>query len=117
MNRRSFIRGTALITAGLSLGEKAALARLRAASPNKLPKWKGFNVLDFFSPDPMPARRPTTEEHFGWMKDWGFDFIRVPIAYPHYLKFDRSRNITPEEVYDIDQEKIEEIAATGRDGP
>jgi endoglucanase len=111
MNRRSFIKGTAVLTAGLSLAEKAALAGLRTGSPNKLPKWKGFNVLDFFSPDATPARRPTTEEHFGWMKDWGFDFIRVPIAYPHYLKFDRSRNITPEEVYHIDQEKIEEIAA------
>jgi endoglucanase len=112
MNRRSFIKRTGFITAGLSLAEKAAMAAvLRSGSPNKLPKWKGFNVLDFFSPDPAPARRPTTEEHFGWMKDWGFDFIRVPIAYPHYLTFDRSRNITPEEVYHIDEEKVEEIGA------
>jgi endoglucanase len=112
MNRRSFIKRTGFITVGLSLAENAVLADVfRSGSPNKLPKWKGFNVLDFFSPDPAPARRPTTEEHFGWMRDWGFDFIRVPIAYPHYLKFDRSRNITPEEVYHIDEEKLEEIGA------
>jgi aryl-phospho-beta-D-glucosidase BglC (GH1 family) len=43
------------------------------------------------------------------MSDWGFNFVRVPIAYPHYLTFDRTRNITPEEVYHIDDEAIERI--------
>jgi endoglucanase len=119
VHRRSFIKTTGLITAGLSLAEKAVLAAalqpvsLQAASlqsaVNRLPKWKGFNLLDFYSPNPAPASRPTTEEHFKWMQDWGFDFIRIPIAYPHYLQFDRSRNITPEEVYHTDENKMEEI--------
>jgi endoglucanase len=109
MQRRSFIRTTGLITIGLSLAEKAALASLRPAYVNKLPKWKGFNLLDFFSPDPRPTLRPSTEDHFKWMEDWGFDFIRLPIAYPYYLQFDRSRNILPEEVYHIDEQKVAEI--------
>jgi len=92
---------------GLSLAEVAAASAM--VPVNKLPKWKGFNVLDFYIPDPTPSRRPTTEEHFKWMRDWGFDFIRIPIAYPHYLKFDRSRNITPEEVYAVDKQQVEEI--------
>jgi hypothetical protein len=90
MQRRTFIRNTGLITLGLSLAEKAALATARPAA-NKLPRWKGFNLLDFYSPDPTPAARPTTDQHFRWMRDWGFDFVRIPIAYPHYLKFDRDR--------------------------
>ncbi|MDP4148181.1 MAG: cellulase family glycosylhydrolase [Bacteroidota bacterium] len=110
MHRRVFIKRTGLITVGLSLAETAVLARPATVS-NKLPKWKGFNVLDFFSPDPAPSRRPTTREHFAWMRDWGFDFIRIPIAYPHYLKFDRSRDINPDEVYQVDESRIEEIAA------
>lgn len=108
MQRRTFIRNTGLITVGLSLAEKAALAAARPAV-NKLPRWRGFNLLDFYSPNPAPASKPTTEEHFKWMQDWGFDFVRLPIAYPHYLQFDRSRDITPEEVYHTDPQKLEEI--------
>jgi hypothetical protein len=43
------------------------------------------------------------------MRDWGFDFVRIPIAYPYYLHFDRSRDITPDEVDQIDEKKVEEI--------
>ena len=120
MQRRTFIRTTGLITLGLSLAEKAALAAAAlapAAAPasaghpaaNKLPRWKGFNLLDFYSPDPAASSHPTTDEHFQWMRDWGFDFVRIPIAYPHYLKFDRTKDITAEEVYQTDPQKLEEI--------
>ena len=44
-----------------------------------------------------------------WMADWGFDFVRIPMAYPRYVKFDRSRNITPEEIYDIDRREVDKI--------
>jgi aryl-phospho-beta-D-glucosidase BglC (GH1 family) len=43
------------------------------------------------------------------MADWGFNFIRLPIAYPYYLNFDRSKKITPEEVYKIDEAKVDRI--------
>lgn len=76
---------------------------------NKLPRWKGFNLLDFFSPDPAHSRKATSEEQFKWMHDWGFDFVRVPMAYPAYLRFDRSRNITPDEVYQIDERAVDRI--------
>jgi hypothetical protein len=44
-----------------------------------------------------------------WMADWGFDFVRIPMAYPSYVKFDRSRNITPDEVYEIDGNEVDKI--------
>lgn len=112
MERRSFIKHTGLLAAGWSLTSNAAMAALRPQAPvaGKLPKWKGFNLLDFFSPAPAGSTtRKTTEEHFRWMRDWGFDFVRIPIAYPSYLKFDRSRNITPDEVYQVDEQAIEQI--------
>jgi aryl-phospho-beta-D-glucosidase BglC (GH1 family) len=76
---------------------------------NKLPRWKGFNVLDFFSPNPSLSRTPTTEDHFRWMRDWGFDFVRIPVAYPYYLDIDRSRHISPDDVYKINEEAVEKI--------
>ena len=66
---------------------------------NKLPQWKGFNLVDFNTPDPSVNRKYTTEEQLKFMADWGFNFVRLPISYPYYLHFDRSKNITPQEVY------------------
>ena len=98
---------TGLLAAGLSVAGATKVSARPAGNP--LPKWKGFNLLDFFSPDPKPTAYPAKEEHFMWMRDWGFDFIRIPIAYPYYLRFDRSRDIRPNEVYQVDEQKLAEI--------
>lgn len=108
MKRRTFLKNAGLATAGLALSEITAVAAWQPAQ-NKLPKWKGFNLLDFFSPDPKPTSKPTTEDHFRWMRDWGFDFVRIPIAYPYYLNIDRSKNINPEDVYKINPEAVDQI--------
>ena len=108
MERRKFIQTSATIALGLSLAEKATLAASRRLA-NSLPKWKGFNLLDFYAPDQKKWYKPTSAEQFKWMQDWGFNFIRIPIAYPYYLNFDRSRDILPEEVYHTDPQKLEEI--------
>jgi len=112
MNRRIFVRNTALVAA-VSMVEASYGTLL--ASPTggsrkgALPEWRGFNLIDFNTPNPRPDRRYTTEEHLKWMSDWGFDFVRLPVAYPYYLNFDRSRNITPDEVYKIDEAAVNKI--------
>jgi len=114
MHRRTFIKNTGFLTTAAALAP-AAFSFGQTAINNKLPKWKGFNLLDFFSPNAIGDKTKTTEEHFKWMADWGFDFVRLPMAYPSYLKFDRTRNITPDEVYQIDEsaaDKIENLVLT-----
>ena len=106
MQRRSFIKNTALLTAGFGVNK---LPVLNPLPKNKLPKWKGFNLLDFFSPDPAKTRRFTKEEEIKWMQDWGFNFVRLPIAYPYYLDIDRTKNLSPEDVYKIDERAVEKI--------
>lgn len=109
MKRRTFIRSTGLTAAALSLtGAKVLSSPLRSAV-NKLPKWKGFNLTDFFSPKPLPDKLFTTEDHFKWMQGWGFDFVRLPIAYPCYLEFDRTQDILPEQVYNINQKAVDQV--------
>jgi endoglucanase len=108
MRRRSFIKNASVLASGLTLLSEVTVAA-RTVRANPLPKWKGFNVLDFFSPSPARSPRPTTEDHLLWMRDWGFDFVRIPMAYPHYLDFDRSRDIQPDEVYKIDEPKVQEV--------
>ena len=108
MLRRTFIKNTALATAAVSLGSSAF------ASPknkNKLPYWKGFNLTDFNTTNPSNQRKVTKEDHLKWMYDWGFNFVRLPIAYPFYLNFDRTKNITPEQVYQIDNAAVDRIDA------
>ena len=108
MLRRTFIKNTALASAAVTLGSSAfALPK----NKNKLPYWKGFNLTDFNTTNPTSQRRSTKEEHFKWMRDWGFNFVRLPIAYPFYLNFDRTKNITPEQVYQIDNAAVDRIDA------
>ena len=110
LNRRTFVKRSAMATAGAILTHP--LTGLEQPKKAHLPKWKGFNFQDFYSPDPARnARRSTPEEHFKWMSDWGFDFVRLPMSYPGYLNFDRSKPITPDEVRQIDEEQVEKIEA------
>ncbi len=108
MQRRTFIKNSGLVAAGLSIST-SALALPEVKQVNKLPKWKGFNLVDFFSPNPKSEKLITTEDHLKWMQDWGFDFVRLPMAYPYYLQIDRTKNITPEDVYHINEKAVDRI--------
>ena len=106
MQRRAFVKNTGLAIAGIGLGTQHLFANEQKKS---LPQWKGFNLTDFNTPDPARRYRNTTEEQLKWMSDWGFDFVRLPVSYPFYVKFDRSKNITPDEVYQIEESAVEKI--------
>lgn len=107
--RRDFLKTTGIITTGIALTGSSIMPSFTPVKKNKLPKWKGFNLLDFFSPNPANSRKATTEENLKWMADWGFDFVRIPMAYPYYLNIDHNKNITPEEVYNIDEKMVDKI--------
>lgn len=116
MKRRQFLKttavGTALLVVNPSLNAFETVDDKK--STNNLPRWRGFNILDFFSPQRYianPARFAATEQDFKWMADWGFDFVRIPMAYPSYLKYDPAsgRDITPEETVGFREEAINAI--------
>ena len=110
-NRRAFIKKSALAGTGLALVRNNPLRGLTLPIKNSLPRWKGFNLPDFFSPAPPrnPSNSKTTEDDLKWMADWGFDFVRIPMAYPRYLKFDRSKDISKEEVCNFDPDILGEV--------
>jgi endoglucanase len=109
MDRRTFIKSAAVTAGAVSVAGN--LSALAPVAENKLPYWRGFNLLDFFSPDPADKRPRTQAEYFKWMQDWGFDFVRIPIAYPRYLDIDRSRDIRPDDVYKISSHGVDQIDA------
>lgn len=112
MKRRLFLKQASLAGAGVQLLPAYLQNSLRKEKTNKLQEWKGFNLLDFFSPDPARNQQVSTNEHFSWMRDWGFDFVRIPVAYPWYLNIDRTRDINADETYKIDEQQIEKIEKT-----
>lgn len=114
LNRRTFLKKSSILaTSSIVVGNTLMatpnhLAQSKKAV-NTLPKWKGFNLLDFFSANPANARQATPEAYFKWMADWGFDFVRIPMAYPSYLKFDRSKDIDIKKVRKIDRKQTDRI--------
>src|SRR5690606_4003378 len=98
MKRRNFIKTTGMAAAGTSLAGTAAAGCISGSTKNKLPRWRGFNLLDYFSPRGGGRRSATTDDDLKWMADWGFDFVRLPMAYPRYVEFDPSKDITPDDV-------------------
>lgn len=107
-SRRVFLKKTAVVSAGLAASPLAFKSLGQNQIENSLPYWRGFNLLDFFSPE-MEKGRKNPPEFLAWMADWGFNFVRIPISYPAYLNFDRSRPIHASEVLNFDESKIEQI--------
>jgi len=112
IDRRIFIKNTALITTAISLSGNIAIgSSLLPNVKNSIPRWRGFNLLDYFSPysGKWETKAKTTKEDLKWMVDWGFDFVRLPMAYPRYINFDPKKNITPEDVLNINENSVDQI--------
>ncbi len=111
-NRRKFIKTTGFITAATAIAGNFAFGSSNPASvKNTLPRWRGFNLLDYFSPFPSKGNdsSKSTNDDFKWMVDWGFDFVRLPMAYPRYINFDPNKNVTPADVLNINEKEVDRI--------
>jgi endoglucanase len=80
-----------------------------SASPVRTtnPAWYGFNLLEYFSTDPdwmkyFPYKDDGLflEDDFRWIRDWGFNWVRLPMDYRFW---------TGPDLFTIDQKKIEPI--------
>src|SRR5437660_6102892 len=83
MNRRQFLQGAAASAAVVALPARllgAADDQSARAEPTvaKLPRWRGFNLLEWFDGN---NRKPFKEEDFALIKELGFDFVRLPLSY------------------------------------
>ncbi|SHG01323.1 Aryl-phospho-beta-D-glucosidase BglC, GH1 family [Mariniphaga anaerophila] len=109
MKRRNFIRTTGVAAAGTGLAGSITAGNFLGSTKNKLPRWKGFNLLDYFSPFKGVPNYVTTDDDLKWMADWGFDFVRLPMAYPRYVKHTPFKNITPDNVLNFDENELDKI--------
>src|SRR5437762_1785248 len=113
LSRRDFIKSGIVSAATIKIAGATSLSFAEGSASNPLPRWKGFNLLDYFLPKPFPGHR-TTDDDLKWIADWGFDFVRLPMAYPRYVDFDTSKDITPADVYKINEQEVDRIEALVR---
>ncbi len=111
INRRIFIRNTAIAATATTFASNMAFGSILTPSvKNALPRWRGFNLLDYFGAFPSKGSgSKSNQDDFKWMVDWGFDFVRLPMAYPRYINFDRQKDVTPSDILNINDKVVDEI--------
>jgi endoglucanase len=86
MNRRQFLRGAAAAVTAAAAGlpsfplfaQQPEQPALPDATVAKLPRWRGFNLLEWFF---AQGHRPFAEKDFELIAELGFDFVRLPLSY------------------------------------
>jgi len=101
MKRREFLQSTALgaaaLLSGLPLVAAAPAEQLPLAK--KLPRWRGFNLLEKFN----GANQPFLESDFESIHELGFDFVRLPMDYRMWTATDDPYRLNQGVLKEIDQ--------------
>lgn len=78
-----------------------------------LPRWRGFNLLNFFQAFSRGDRSDgmVREDDLRWIRDWGFDFVRLPMDYWLWIDSDwrQSRTLRPDDVYSFRESTLEKV--------
>ena len=97
MNRRTFLKqiGCA-VTVAASASLVSGAAELKSPTAGKLPRWRGFNLLEKFVAR-EEGNPPFLQSDFEWMAEWGFNFARLPLSYHCWSEPDPQRWIKMDE--------------------
>ena len=74
--------------------------RMEKPSPSKLPRWRGFNLLEKFNAD---HNAPFRDSDFAQMAEWGFDFARLPLSYHCWSSPGDWKTLKEQPLREIDQ--------------
>jgi hypothetical protein len=74
---------------------------LPEATPRKLPRWRGFNLLNKFGLE--WSNRPFEEKDFEWIAELGFNFVRLPLDYRIWTETDNPYRLKEAELREIDR--------------
>jgi endoglucanase len=123
ITRRSFLKSAATLAsatifpfgfAGTAFSKQNTSAVKPGSSkpeaPAKNPKWYGFNLLEYFSTDsdwmkyfPYKNDGIFLEDDFRWIRDWGFNWVRLPMDYRFWTDSQDLFKIHEEKVVPIDR--------------
>lgn len=71
-----------------------------------LPRWRGFNLLEMFT---VKSDGNFREDDFRWMRDWGFNFARIPACYTLWIEDD-----DPYKLHEPMLEKVDRVVRLGQ---
>src|SRR5271167_999848 len=115
LTRRSLIKSVATIASCSILPTSLASAVFSELKPSesqptvpaKNPRWYGFNLLEYFSTDadwmkyfPYKNDGMFLEDDFRWIRDWGFNWVRLPMDYRFW---------TAPDLFSINEKQVEPI--------
>jgi endoglucanase len=113
-NRRSFLKNAGMLGLATSLlprlSKESYAEIMKTSLNNPLPRWRGFNLQYIYTMD--RGIHAPQEDHFKWIADWGFDFVRMPMTYRAWLKYKPNQGDRPlkvDDVYNIDESTLELI--------
>ena len=91
----------ACIGATASAEELSTQHQWLPATPEKLPRWRGFNLLEKFHAS--GGRKPFLEEDFRLISKLGFNFVRLPMDYRFWIKDGNWEEFDEATLKEIDQ--------------
>src|SRR5215471_17377412 len=104
MDRRVFLKNTAILSTMAAGGTPGLLGAEEDISARRIPRWRGFNLQGRFYLPNHPYSGPAFDEFdFATMKEWGFDFARLPLSYWAWGSRDDWSVIREEPLKEIDK--------------
>jgi endoglucanase len=100
MDRRQFIKSVLGIAVIGSMGICYPEEGVTKVKASKLPRWRGFNLLEKFTDQ---RNSPFRESDFEWIKELGFDFVRLPLSYRCWADVDSWLELKEDVLKEIDQ--------------
>ena len=76
---------------------------LPEATAEKLPRWRGFNLLYKFNAQAKPTPTSVMEEDFRMIAALGFNFVRIPMDYRSWIIAGDWERIDETKLKDVDQ--------------
>ena len=114
-SRREFLKTIGAGAAALALGRDPAAAQEEKPKPAQtaIPRWRGFNLTNFFQAFDRGESGDclVKEDDCRWIRDWGFDFIRLPMDYWLWVDSDwpKTRKLRPEDMLKIKESTLEKV--------
>jgi endoglucanase len=111
VSRRAVLKSMAGLAAGAAFLDSYPASAVQAAFANSInPRWYGFNLLEYFSTDPdwmkhFPYQNDGIfkEDDFRWIRDWGFNWVRLPMDYRFWTDAGDPMKIDEKKVEPIDR--------------
>ncbi|MFZ5830874.1 MAG: glycoside hydrolase family 5 protein [Planctomycetota bacterium] len=110
LTRRTFVKATCAAAAASAL--PLPLARGASTTP-ALPRWRGFNLTNFFQAlsKGEQSSGELNENDLRWMRDWGFDFVRLPMDYWLWIDSDwrKTRTLSTADMFKLDEAALAKV--------